>query len=123
MQLNEKVEDLTDSLKEYVDTNYELIKLEVIEYSSVVSSGIISTLIVGGMLVFFSFFISLYVAYYLSDLLEGRFMGFAIVGVFYMLLAIVTYVFRKKLIQIPVCNSIIRKNLTGIKQPKTDTSL
>lgn len=123
MQLNEKVEDLTDSLKEYVDTNYELIKLEVIEYSSVISAGIISTLIVGVMLTFFSFFISLYAAYYLSDQLGGNHIGFFIVSGFYMLLAIVIYLNRKKLIQIPVCNSIIRKKLNDKIQPQNDGSL
>lgn len=116
MQLNEKVENLTDSLKEYVDTNCELIKLEVIEYSSVISAGIISTLIVGVMLVFFTFFISLYVAYYLSNLLEGFYTGFVIVSAFYLLLAIVFYLNRKKLIEVPVCNSIISKNLKDKQQ-------
>lgn len=123
MQLNEKVEDLTGSLKEYVDTNYELIKLEVIEYSSVISAGIISTLIVGVMLVFFFFFISLYAAYYLSDKLQGSYMGFAVVGAFYFFLALLIYCNKKKLIEKPVCDSIIRKKLTDKKLPQTDESL
>ena len=86
-------------MKEYVDTNYELIKLEVIEYSSVISAGIISTLIVGVVLVFFSFFINLYDSYYLSYQLEESYMGFAIAGAFYLFLAIIIYLNKKKLIE------------------------
>ena len=123
MQLNEKMEDLTDSLKEYANTNYELIKLEVIENSSVISAGIISTLIVGVMLVFFTFFISLYVAYYLSDQIEGNYIGFVIVGAFYMLLSIIIFTNKNKLIEQPIRNSIIRRNVTNNKQPQDRVSL
>lgn len=123
MQLNEKMEDLTDSLKEYANTNYELIKLEVIENSSVISAGIISTLIVGVMLVFFTFFISLYVAYYLSDQIEGNYIGFVIVGAFYMLLSIIIFTNKNKLIEQPIRNSIIRRNVTNNKQPQDSVSL
>ena len=119
MQLNEKVENLTGSLKEYVDTNYELIKLEVIERSSVISAGIISTLIVGVTLVFFAFFISLYAAYYLSDKLEGSYMGFALVGAFYLFIALIIYFNKKKLIENPVSNCIIRKNISDKNRPQT----
>lgn len=111
MQLNEKVEALTDSLKEYVDTNYELIKLEVINYSSDILSGLISALIVGVMLVLFLFFGSLYLAYYLSDLIEINYIGFAIVGGFYLLLAILFHLNKKKLIEGRVCNNFIKRKM------------
>lgn len=111
MQLNEKVEALTDSLKEYIDTNYELIRLEVIDHSSDLLSGLISTLIVGVMLVLFLFFGSLYLAYYLSDLLEINYIGFAIVGGFYLLLAILFHLNKKKLIESHVCNNFIKRKM------------
>ncbi len=116
MQLNEKMEGLTDSLKEYADTNYELIKLEVIENSSVITAGIISTLLVGVMLVFFTFFISLYVAYYLSDQIGENHIGFVIVGAFYLLLTIIIYTNKNKLLEQPIRNSIIRRNITNKQQ-------
>lgn len=111
MQLNEKLEALTDSLKEYADTNYELIKLEVIDHSSSIISGIVTTLIVTVILVLFALFGSMYVAYYLSDLL-GNHIGFAIVGGFYLLLAIVIYLNKKGFIEKPVCDSFVGKRMT-----------
>lgn len=120
MQLNEKVEALTDSLKEYVDTNYELIKLEVIDYSSDISSGIISKLVVSVMFVFFTFFISLYGAYYFSDIIGINHIGFVIIGGFYLLLAIIFYLSRKSLLERPVRNNFIRKKMDKKQQPYTN---
>ena len=111
MQLNEKLEALTDSLKEYVDTNYELIKLEVIDHTSDIISGIISGLIVGVMLVLFFLFGSLYAAYYLSDLFEINYIGFAIVGVFYLIVGLIVHFGKKKLIEEPICNNFIKRNM------------
>lgn len=120
MQLNEKLEALSDSLKEYADTNYELIKLEVIDHSSSILSGIITALIITVIMVLFAFFGSLYLAYYLSDLLEIDNIGFAIVGGFYLLLAIVIYIGRKGFIEKPVCDIFVGKRLAAKPEPKTE---
>lgn len=112
MQLNEKLEALTDSLKEYVDTNYELIKLEVIDHSSEIISGIISKLIVGVLLVLFAFFGSFYLAYYLSDLIGIDNIGFAIISGFYLLVAIFIHLNKKSLIETKVCNSFVQKRIS-----------
>ena len=111
MQLDEKLEALTDSLKEYVDTNYELVKLEVINYSADIISWLISVLIVGVMLFLFLFFGSLYLANYLSDLLEINYVGFAIVGGFYLLLALIFHFNKKRLIENRVCNNFIKREM------------
>ena len=111
MQLDEKLEALTDSLKEYVDTNYELIKLEVIDHTSDIISGLISALIVGVMLILFLFFGSFYLANYLSDLLDINYIGFAIVGGFYLLMALIFHFNKKKLIENRVCNNFIKRKM------------
>ena len=111
MQLNEKLEALTDSLKEYVDTNYELIKLEVIDYSSEVISEIISKLIVGIMLVLFAIFGGFYLSYYLSDVIGIDYIGFAIVSGFYLIAAIFVHLTKKSLIETKICDSFIKQKL------------
>ena len=111
MQLNEKLEALTDSLKEYANTNYELIKLEVIDHSTDIISGLISALVVGVTLVLFLLFGSVYVAFYLSDLLEINYIGFAIVGGFYLLVALIFHFNKKSLIENQVCNNFIKRKM------------
>jgi small neutral amino acid transporter SnatA (MarC family) len=121
MQLNEKLEALTDSLKEYADTNYELIKLEVIDHSSTIISGIVTTLIITVILVLFAFFGSMYLAYYLSDVLDINYIGFAIVGGFYLLLAIIIYFNKKSIIEKPVCDSFVGKRMAAKPQSQPAT--
>lgn len=120
MALDEKLEALTDSLKEYTETNYELIKLEVIDHSATIVSGIITTIVLTVILVLFAFFGGMYLAFYLSEVL-GNNLGFAIVGGFYLALAIFVYLFKKGLIVKPVCENIVSKRMnTAAKQPTTE---
>jgi hypothetical protein len=111
MQLNEKIDVLTDSLKEYVDTNYELIKLQVIDHTSDIISAVIGILIVVVLSVLALLFGSLYVAYYLNDLIGIDNIGFAVVGGFYLLVAIIFHFNKRKLIENRVCNSFIKRKM------------
>ena len=118
MQINEKLEVLADSLKEYADIRYELLKLEIIDQSSSIISGMISSLIIISVLVLFTFFGSFYVAYYLSDLLQINYIGFAIVAGFYLLLAIFIYITKKNLIEKRIIAIFIKSRIT-IKTKQT----
>jgi len=110
MALDEKLEALTDSLKEYTETNYELVKLEVIDHSATIVSGIITAIVMTVILVLFAFFGGIYLALYLSQIF-GNNLGFAIVGGFFLILALFVYLFKKGLIVKPVCESIISKRM------------
>lgn len=107
-QLEEKIEDLTESLKRYVSTNYELSKLEAAERSAVIGSGLITGLMIGVIASLFLFFISLWVGFYLSDLLGDNSSGFGIIAIFYLLLGLTVVLGRNKLIKRPLRDKIIR---------------
>ena len=111
MQLNEKLDVLTDSLKEYAETNYELIRLQVIDHTSDIISAVIGILIFGVLLFIALLFGSAYAAYYLSDLIGIDNIGFAVVGGFYLLVAIVFHLNRKRLIENRVCNNFIKRKM------------
>ncbi len=120
MALDKKLEALTDSLKEYTETNYELVKLEVIDHSATIVSGIITTIILTVIFVLFAFFGGMYLAFYLSGIL-GDHLGFAIVGGIFLVLAILVSLFKKTLIVRPVCENIVSKRLvTKPKQVKKE---
>lgn len=122
MALDEKLEALTDSLKEYAETNYELVKLEVIDHSATIVSTIITTVVLTVILVLFAFFGGMYLAFYLSEML-GDNMGFAIVGGFYLALAIFVYLFKKGLIVRPICENFVGKRLTTKPQQHNTTTV
>ena len=104
-----KIEELTDNLKKYIATNYELQKLQAIESSSVFGSGLISSLLVGLVVVLFVFFLSLWAGFYLSASIGDNYSGFLIVAGFYFLLGFILILVRKKLIERPLRDKIIRK--------------
>lgn len=109
MQEPGKTEELTEGLKRYVNTNLKLIKLEVAERSSVIGSGLASKLLVGLAGILFIFFISLWAGFYISVELNDSYSGFIIVAGFYFLLTIILLIGRKKILEEPMRDKIIRK--------------
>jgi len=107
----DKIEGITENLKDYVNTNYELIKLQATERTSVIGSGIISALIIVIIGLLFFFALSLGVSFYLSALIGDTFSGFLIVAGFYLLIALIWFIGRKKLIETPLREKIIQKLL------------
>lgn len=108
-----KIEELTESLKKYIATSYELQKLQAIESSSVFGSGLISSLFVGLVVVLFVFFLSLWAGFYLSAIIGDNYSGFLIVAGFYFLFSLILVIVRKKLIEKPLRDKIIRKVLSN----------
>lgn len=104
-----KIEELTASLKAYIHTNIDLIKLEATERTSVIGSSLISILIVGTVVLIFVLFLSLGVAFYLSNCFNDNFIGFSIVAGFYFVLSLLLIICRKKFIESPIRDKIIQR--------------
>ena len=104
-----KIEDLTDSFKQYISTNYELMKLEAAERVLVVSTGFISYLLVGLISFLCLFFTSIAAGFYFSNIMGDNFSGFAVVAGFYLLVSIILILFRKNIVETPISNKFIAK--------------
>lgn len=109
MPENGKADELTERLKKYGNTSYELAKLELIESSSVFGSSAISSVLISVVVILSVFFTSFGCAYLLSIVLKNNYLGFLIVGAFYFLLSLTLILGRKKLLEIPIRNKIIHK--------------
>ena len=106
---NGKIEELTENLKSYVNTNIELIKHQAIERATVIIADLVTNALIGLILIFFVFFISLWACLYLSTLLGGTgYLGIVIVAGFYLLIGMILFLARKKLVIRPLRNKIIR---------------
>ena len=105
----EKTEELIANLKQYVNTNYEILKLEAAERSSVLGSGLISGLLVTLVGILFIFFLSFAAAFYISIRLDNNYAGFMIIAGFYLLAGLILFIGRKKLLEKPLRNKIILK--------------
>ena len=102
-----KIEELALSLKGYIATNFELVKLEGAERASVIGSGLICAIALGIVGLFCILFVSLGASFYLSGLLADSYSGFGIVAAFYLLIALLLVITRKKLV------AIIRDKIVG----------
>ena len=109
MQENKKVEELTESVKNYINTNIELIKLQLTERISVVVPSLLSSLIMAMILLIFVLFISIVAGFYFSKLFGDFTLGFGIIAVFYLLLGIILLIGKKKIIENPLRDKIIKK--------------
>lgn len=103
------IDVLFEKTKDYVETRADLFKLKAIKKTAEVGSSIVSQMVVG--IVFSSFFIFLNIAIglLLGDLTGKTYIGFFIVAAFYLIVGILIYSNREKIISSPIANSIIKK--------------
>ena len=107
--IKEQVEHLSEDIKEYVNTRYELLELKALDKMSVVGSEIISAMLVALFGFLFIAFISAAVAFYLSSVIGDTYSGFFIVAGFYLVVGVIIVVGRKSIISKPLKNLIIKQ--------------
>ena len=107
-----KVEELADTIKEYVNTRIDAVKLNAAEKSSAVISNIIAGLVVVSFFMLFFLFASIALAFGLGDWIGKTWAGFLIVAGLYLVIGIIVWTARVKIIQLPVMNEL-KKQLFG----------
>jgi protein-S-isoprenylcysteine O-methyltransferase Ste14 len=105
----EKIEGMTEHVKEYVQTRIQQTKLEIAEKTSGIIGNIIAVTVTGLLFVFVLLFGSIAGAWALSEWLGSAWAGFLIVAGFYLLLAIIVWFGRAGMIRFPVMNAIIKE--------------
>lgn len=101
---------LFDQLKEYGETRLKLAKYQAIEGGSSIAASIIADVVVIICSCMAFIFASITLAFYLAEVFNSDWKGFACVGVIYLLIAIVVK-FNKKRLERPIINTLIQKIL------------
>jgi len=112
MPENIKIEELTDTVKTYIITNFELLKYEALERSSFIWANLASTIILSVVGLLFVIFLSVGVGCFLSTVLDCAYLGYAIVAGFYLVILLIIGLGRKKFLEKPIRDSIIRQIMT-----------
>lgn len=107
-----KVEDLASDVKEYVNLKIESAKLDAAEKSSLIIANAAARLIAGIFILFFLVLASIALSLLVADWLGSRWLGFLCVAGFYLLIAVLVWSMRLRLIRLPVMNSIIQQLFT-----------
>lgn len=103
------VEELFYKLKEYGDTRLDLFKLKTINRASGLFSSVIMGLILAGILLMVLTFISIGVAILIGSLIGKMFYGFFIVALIYVILGLILYSGRDKILKAPFSNKLIKE--------------
>ncbi len=115
-----KAEELASAVKEYVDVRLDAVKLSVAEKTSAVVANVVAGLVVAVLLVFFLLFGSIALALLLGHWMGAWWLGFLTVAGLYLLLGLITWLARGRLIRLPVMNAMIRQLFTRIDYDDED---
>jgi len=104
---SEKVEKISNELKEYIDVNYELLKLQTIEKTSNFGAELLTSFYLGIIGFLTLIFTSFWMVNCISDYFEHEYLGFVVVSGFYSFLFIIFSLYKKALLFHPLRNKII----------------
>jgi uncharacterized membrane protein len=104
-----KVEELAGSVKDYVNTRIESIKLNAAEKSSFVIANAVAGVVVAIMFIFFLGLASIGLSIVLGEWIGKMWAGFVIVALFFLFIGIIVWLARGKLIRLPVMNALIQQ--------------
>lgn len=105
---------LFDKIESYTKTTIELTKLKAIDKTTDVVSALATKLAVIVVVSMFVLFVNIGLSLWIGTLLNEYYLGFLIVSGFYLLVAIVLYSFRDKLISEPINNIMLSKFLKNV---------
>jgi hypothetical protein len=104
-----KVEELADTVKEFVNNRIESAKLTAAEKGSAVVAVLIAGLIVAVIFTFCIVFAGVALSLVLGEWIGKTWAGFLIVAGFYLLLGIIIWAARDKIIRLPIMNVLIKQ--------------
>jgi hypothetical protein len=104
-----QLQHLADEVKAYVNVRIDLFKLNVAESASTIIADTMTKIVSGIIFLFFILFASVGLALFLSSVIGNGYSGFLIVAGIYLLAGLVIWWGRKKFIQAPIMNAMIRQ--------------
>ena len=104
-----QLQHLAEEVKEYVNVRISIVKLNVAETTSSILANATAAIIAAVIFLFFLFFASTGLALLLSSVIGNSYAGFLIVAGVYLVLGLIIWYTRGKLIRIPIVNALIKQ--------------
>ena len=105
------IEMLFERVEDYTRTTIDLVKLNAVDKTADVLSSLLSRLTVSIVFVMFGFLVNIGLSFWIGELVGKIYYGFFIVSSIYLVLAIVLYTVKDKILKMPISNFIIAKML------------
>ena len=103
------LEELFEKLRDYAETRVDLFKLKSIHKISGFMSSVIASLVLVMLLCTVLLCITIGLALLIGAWIGSSYAGFFIVGAFYLIIGLVLYSMRGKLIKTPISNKLIKE--------------
>lgn len=104
-----KAEELADNIKEYVNARIDAIKLQVADKVSAIIANILAGMILAFVFIFFLILLSISLSLLIGAWIGKMWLGFLIVALVYLLVGIIVWTARGKIIRLPIMNAIIQQ--------------
>jgi hypothetical protein len=105
------LDKLLSKSKAYLNTTVELYRLKTIEKTSEVVSVLLYIIFIFSSIAIFTVLLNIGIAIWLGEVLGYNAYGFFIVSGFYLLIALIIFIFGEKLVKIPLSQTIIEQIL------------
>ena len=105
------IEILFERVEDYTRTTIDLVKLTAVDKTADILSSLLSRLTVSIVFVMFGFLVNVGLSFWIGELVGKIYYGFFIVSSIYLVLAIVLYIVKDKVLKMPISNFIIVKML------------
>ena len=102
------IDTLFEKTKDYVETRADLFKLKAIKKTAEVGSSVVSLIVVAVVFTTFFLFLNVALGLWLGDLTGRNYIGFFIIAAFYLIVGIIIYLNKQKIISSPITDSIIK---------------
>ena len=104
-----KAEELAEHVKEYINNRMDAVKLNTAEKSSKLLATVIASVVVAMFFITFLFFASTALAFVFSRITGALSWGFLIVGGIYLLLGVLVWLLKDRILQLPIMNALLRQ--------------
>lgn len=109
MEEKNKLESLVSRAKEYAEARFDLMLLNLQDKVSDMAASIASVLLMAVFSFFILLFLSIGAAWYIGEQTGNPSMGFFSLAGFYLVLVLVVYFAKDKIIKTPIVNAILKK--------------
>lgn len=103
------IEELFQKLKEYADVRLNLFKLQGISKVSGLLSSAISFILIGVIFITFIVCLTIGLSLWIGDSLGKTYYGFFIVAGFYVIIGLILFLARGKILKAPISNKLIKE--------------
>ena len=108
METTSKIEALGEEALNLAETHLHLWKLKAVDKTATVAANGTWSFLFFILLLLFVLMVSIGTALWLGEKLGKPYYGFFIVSLFYVLLALILYAFKKPMVKTPIVNYIIK---------------